>query len=188
MYDQKIYIFDSPDGTGKTEIAKELSRRIQVPYFKMTTEHENWRKGTFIDALRFDQTYLAQFLKQTRHSAIIDRAFPAEWVYSRVFGRMTDHDVLNKVDADFAELGARIIMPLRRDYTNTRDDEVVPREKYQAIHNMYLQFSSWTKCSVVQLYVDDFENKLSDEIHQIYQGLDDVDYFKCKRVSIRGKL
>ena len=64
---QQIYIFDSPDGTGKTEIGKELSRRINIPYFKMTTEHENWRKGTFKEALRFDQTYIVEFLKQTRY-------------------------------------------------------------------------------------------------------------------------
>ena len=172
---QQIYIFDSPDGTGKTEIAKELSRKINVPYFKMTTEHENWRKGTFKEALRFDQTYIVEFLKQTRYSAIIDRAYPAEWVYSNVFGRGTDYEVLKRVDEQFALLKATIIIPLRKDYSNSREDEVVPHEKLQTIHNMYNEFCDWTMCSTLRIYVDTYGNNLKREIDAIYSGLDLID-------------
>lgn len=170
MMRQRIYIFDSPDGTGKTEIAKGLSWRIDVPYFKMTTEHENWRKGTFKEALRFDQTYIAEFLRQTRYDAILDRAYPAEWVYSRVFKRDTDELVLHKVDKQFADLGTTIIIPLRQDYSSSRPDEVVPREKLRELHDAYLQFAQWTKCNVIKLYVDDFDNDLNKEIEAIYKG------------------
>ena len=169
---QHIYIFDSPDGTGKTEIAKELSRRICVPYFKMNSEHQNWRDRTFKEALRFDQTYLSQFLKQTRYSAIIDRAFPAEWVYSKVFNRETDDRVLLAVDKEFADMNATIIIPLRRSYKNSRPDEVVPEDRLQEIHDMYLKFCEWTRCSTIQVFVDDFDNNLNEEINSIYRGLD----------------
>lgn len=168
---QQIYIFDSPDGTGKTEIAKELSFRTNIPYFKMTTEHENWRKGKFKEALQFDQTYLVEFLKQTGYSAIIDRAYPAEWVYSKVFKRETDERVLLDVDQKFANLGATIIMPLKHDYSNSREDEVVPQEKLVELHSTYRDFSEWTNCGVVELYVDTFEFNLDKEIDAIFRAM-----------------
>lgn len=169
MTTQKIYIFDSPDGTGKTEISKELSRRIGIPYFKMTTEHENWRNGTFKEALRFDQTYIAEFLRQTHHSVIIDRAYPAEWVYSKVFNRETDDVVLERVDRIFSDLGAFIVIPVRDDYSNSREDEVVPREKLQEIHDTYKMFAEWTKCHVIELNVDKLQNDLNAEMDSIFQ-------------------
>lgn len=168
---QRIFIFDSPDGTGKTEIGKELASRISLPYFKMTTEHENWRRGTFKEALRFDQTYILEFLRQTGYGAVIDRAYPAEWVYSRVFKRQTDEVVLSRVDSGFAELGTTIIIPLRKDYSMNRVDEVVPNEKLPELHRAYLEFAQWTKCNVIKLYVDDFDNDLDREIGAIYKGM-----------------
>jgi len=164
---QKIYIFDSPDGTGKTEIGKCLSSVYGIPYFKVTTEHDNWRKGTFIDALRFDQTYISQFLEQTGQSVIIDRAYPAEWVYSQVFGRKTDDAVLKRVDTTFARLGTTIVIPLRHSYKGSRVDEVIPEDKLQLIHDTYLKFAEWTACNTIQLYVDDFDNNLAKELKQI---------------------
>lgn len=171
---QKVFIFDSPDGTGKTEIGKEMAKRAGIPYFKMTTEHENWRKGTFKEALRFDQTYIVEFLKQTRFSVVIDRAYPAEWVYSKVYKRKTDEEVLRKVDTEFAKLKATIIIPLRRDYTNSRPDEVVEKKYLPKLHDMYLEFVKWSKCDCIPLYVDDLQNDLNKEIAAIYRGLTEL--------------
>src|SRR3954464_5618431 len=87
-------IFDSPDGTGKTNIAQALAKELRVPYFRMGSQHDNWRARKFKEALEFDQTYISEFLSQTKHSVIIDRAYPSEWVYSRVYGRETNEEVL----------------------------------------------------------------------------------------------
>lgn len=165
-------MLDSPDGTGKTEIGRHLSKRLEIPYFKMTTEHENWRHRTFIDALRFDQTYISEFLKQTKHSAIIDRAYPAEWVYSRVFKRMTDDEVLKRVDSQFALMNAVIIIPMRKDYRNSREDEIIPKEKLQDIHDTYNLFCDWTQCRTMRIYVDTYENDLKREEWAFFTALD----------------
>ena len=84
-----VIIFEGPDGVGKTEIARALEKEIRIsslfpdepwktpiPYFRMGSQHENWRKGRFKDALEFDQTYISEFLAQTKFSVIIDRAYP----------------------------------------------------------------------------------------------------------------
>lgn len=165
--DRKIIIVDGPDGCGKTNIAQGLSLDLGIPYFKVKTEHENWRKGKFKEALQFDQTYISQFLKQVKVDVIIDRAYPAEWVYSQVFGRETDMECLDRVDAAFADLGAIILIPLRHDYSANRDDELVDKERLPSLHQKYLEFRRWTRCETVTIYVDSYGNELKSEIEAI---------------------
>lgn len=172
MTRQEIIIFDGPDGCGKTNIGQALSKHIGVPYFKMNTEHENWRKGKFKEALQFDQTYLAEFLKQVGCSVIIDRAYPAEWVYSQVFQRETDMETLRKVDDTFAVLDARIIIPVRRDYSTNREDELVGKEMLPILHKKYMEFRDWSNCSTHVLLVDDYQDNLRLELDAI------MDYLK----------
>lgn len=170
--DQKIVIFDSPDGTGKTNIARALSRELKIPYFRMDSQHDNWRTGRFKEALEFDQTYISSFLSQTKCDVIIDRAYPSEWVYSRVYGRSTNDDVLRKVDDEFARMGTYIVIPLRRDYSSSRADEVVTPDKLKPLHDRYVEFCEWTKCSTIQIYVDDFENDVDRELPLLLGELD----------------
>lgn len=161
---QNVIIFDGPDGCGKTEMGKELSKRLGIPYFRMPTQHENWRKGKFKEALEFDQTYISQFLKQTGHSVIIDRAYPAEWVYSRVFERETNKYILRQIDRTFAEMNTHIVIPIRDSYDGNIEDEVIPRNKYETIHEEYMRFVSWTECRAHIMNVDFFQNDLEREM------------------------
>jgi deoxyadenosine/deoxycytidine kinase len=164
---QEILLFEGPDGVGKTTIAKALAKEIGIPYFKMNSEHDNWRKGKFKEALEFDQTYLAQFLRQTGCSVIIDRAWPSEWVYSMVFKRETNFSVLSQLDREWSELGARIIIPWREDYTKNREDELVPKNKLKEIHDAYFDFMEWTNCDVVPVNVDYYKDDLKAELGYI---------------------
>lgn len=170
----RIFIFDSPDGTGKTNIAQGLSKVIGVPYFKFNREHDYWRKNQFKTALEFDQPYLLQFLQQTLTDVIIDRAYPAEWVYSQVFKRETNYDLIDEIDSAYAGLGAWIIMPLRADYSDNRDDEVVPNEKLDELHARYNTFADWTECNVIRIYVDSYGNDLKRELQALMGVLDSI--------------
>ena len=170
---QRIIVLEGPDGCGKTEIGKGLAKRIGVPYFKMNTEAQNWRKGKFKEALEFDQTYLVQFLKQTGYSAVIDRAWPSEWVYSRVFKRDTNPNVLFDVDRAFAGLGTRIIIPWREDYSRNRHDDLVPNSKLIELHEAYFDFMEWTACDTIPINVDFYENNLERELSYILQIMED---------------
>lgn len=165
--EQRVFIFDGPDGCGKTSIAQALGMKLDIPYFRMPTQHENWRRGSFVDALRFDQTYLVELLRQTGYELILDRAYPAEWVYSQVFGRETDTETLERVDDAMSDLGAYIVIPVRRDYSDVRRDELVPADLLPRIHEKYAEFASWTRCPTVTVYVDDFGNDLKREIDVI---------------------
>jgi thymidylate kinase len=164
---QKIVIFDGPDGCGKTNIAQGLSMDLKVPYFRVTTQERNWEGDRFMQSLRFAEPMIVEMVRQLKLDVIFDRSYPAEWVYSQAYRRETDMEVLERVDRAFAEMGANIVIPLRRDYKGSRKDEFVSEEMLPVLHEGYLAFTRWTKCSSVVIYVDDFKNDLKREIEMI---------------------
>lgn len=190
MNDNKTIIVEGPDNCGKTAIAKALAATLWQPYFRMSTQHENWRKGGFLNALRYDQTYLSSLLLQTGVSLVIDRAYPSEFVYSRVFERETDMETLRNVDLSCAGAGVTHLICVRRNYTFSHD-ELVPSAKLPDIHNAYVgyhkttkivgqqfvwdePFIQWTQCPCIVIYVDDFDNDVSLQVPLIAAELQHI--------------
>lgn len=169
---RKIVVFDSPDGTGKTQIAQALSMELKVPYFRMPTQHENWKKGKFKEALEHDQPMLLELIRQLKLDVVVDRAWPAEFVYSKVFKRETNPDVLRRIDDEFARLGAYVVIPVRHDYSKGKEDDLVRKETLPALHEAYMEFRRWTRCSTVTIYVDDYGNDLLKEVRALRDELD----------------
>lgn len=170
--DQKVIIFDSPDGTGKTNIAQGLSMDLKIPYFRVPTQETQWVERSFVHSLRYGEPMMLNMIKQLKMDIILDRAYPAEWVYSQVYGRETDMKVLERVDEEFAKLGAHIVVPLRRSYDKVRHDHLVAKEMLPKLHDKYLEFVQWTMCSTVVIYVDDFKNDLKTEVELIKSGIE----------------
>jgi hypothetical protein len=164
---QKIIILDSPDSCGKTNIGKELSSLTGIPYFKNSDEHKYFLKEPeyFIHAIRYVDTYFTSYLESSGASVILDRAWPSEWVYSQALGRKTDFGVLRELDTRHSHLGTNIVIPYRSDYSNVNDDYQQVNDNIRKIHDLYMDFSQWTKCKVLLMNVDD-EN-LSREIRDI---------------------
>lgn len=174
---QRIVVFCGPDMTGKTQIAKKFSSITGIPYFKASSEHTTYlnSKDRFVNQLRYADPRMTDFLGQTGYSAIFDRAWPCEFVYSSVFGRETDMKMLEEIDAAYAALGANIILTHRKSYEGIVDDidPKINSEFLQKIDAKYSEFMKWTKCKKLRLQVDD-EN-LSREINDIMIGIGGFD-------------
>lgn len=160
MKQQQLLILEGPDMVGKTEISKEVSKRWNVPRFKASNEHQSFlhEEGSFLNHLRYADPRVVDMLKQTGHSVIFDRAYPSEWVYSRVLGRKTDDKMLQFVDESFAALGTFIVICRRSTYEGIVDDVDPQRlntETIKKIDRTYLEFSRWTRCKTFMLNVDD---------------------------------
>jgi thymidylate kinase len=177
MKKQNIIIFEGPDGCGKSNIAAELSSQTSIPVFKNESEWEHFPKGSktdyFLNAIRFAHPHLLQYFKQTSTSVILDRAYPSELVYSRIFGRTTDHGALRHCDDLCAEMGAKIIVPHRSSYASVVDQfDFVDEEFLKKVHDGYMDFLSWTNCDTYLLNVDD-EN-LEREMDDITKFLGEI--------------
>lgn len=171
---QRVIIFEGPDRTGKTNIAQEVSRRISIPYFKNDAEVKNFLdpKDYYVNTLRYADPYFLSYLAQTQSSVIIDRHYPSEWVYSKVFNRKTDMKAMRRTDDFLAELGAKIVITWRSDYSNREDDQfpdVITEKKLQLIHDAYIEFRNWTKCESIWLNVDDedLDREVTDVINDL---------------------
>lgn len=146
---QRVIIFDGPDMCGKSNIARELSQRIGVPYFKASSEHETFlhRQSRFIDQLEHADPRVLDFLKQTGHSVIFDRAYPSEWVYSKLLDRPTNMPVLHELDRGYAAIGAKLIVCVRSSYAGITDD-IQPKFTQEVLEKqdaLYRQFAGgWT--------------------------------------------
>lgn len=155
---QHVIIFDGPDGCGKTNMAREVSSRLDVPYFKNQREFMFFEDdpGYFVRAMKYGDPYFCDYLRQTKASIILDRSYPSEWVYSQAFGRPTEMWAIRMVDELYADLRAKLIIPFRSDYSHVEDRfEAITKEKLETLHELYAQFCQWTKCDVIRFCVDD---------------------------------
>lgn len=173
-----IINFAGADRSGKTEIAKELSRRLGIPYFKNQNEIVNFKSDDsyFRNVLKYGAPLLLDFLKQTGSSAIFDRNYPCEWVYSQAMRRPTFPEILREVDNQYASIGAITIVCARKSYEGIVDDafpEDLSSKKLAEINQLYQDFCSWSNCKSFVLFVDD-EN-LDREISDIMKFLESSD-------------
>jgi len=156
---QRVIILDGPDGCGKTNIAKAIAKKYRAPYFKNECELPRFATDPdyFRNAMKYGDPYFASYLKQTGASVTLDRSFPSEYVYSLVFDRESDLNVLREVDLFYQAVGARIIIPYRSDYSMVDDQlDAITVEKLQQLHKVYTEdFVKWTACPVTLLCVDD---------------------------------
>lgn len=172
---QRIIIFEGPDGCGKTNIAAELSRRLNIPVFKNDQEWSHFGTQDAAEYFRLTAKYSYPFalslIRQTGLSVIFDRAHPSEWAYSRVFNRQRCDDLISRGDELCAELGAKIIIPLRSDYSKVYDEYGVQPAHLQALDGLYREYAnSVTKCPSLLLNVDDED--LDREVSEIMNFLE----------------
>jgi len=172
---QLVLICGGPDRCGKTNILRELERRLNVPYFKASGEHENFLQAQdrFINELRYADPRVADMLYQTGMSILIDRGYMCEWVYAQFFGRETDMHMLRAMDNAYKKLGVKILICTRKSFAGIQDDlnPKLDEIALQKISDLYANFVKWTKCSTYTLYVDD-ENldREVDEVIEFIQG------------------
>lgn len=168
---QKIVMLVGPDMCGKTTLSKEISHSLHIPRFKAADEHNNFlgEQDTFINHLKYSDFRMCDFLAQTGHNVIMDRAYPCEWVYSRYFNRKTDDKLLRKLDDKYAGLHAGIVVCTRKSFKGIVDnlDESIGENSLIELAGLYDEFANWTNCNVFKLYVDDGPSHIDTHVRQI---------------------
>jgi hypothetical protein len=155
-----------PDRVGKTTLVSHISRLLGIPMFKAPSEKEIFKNGGR-ESLAFDYT-LTHFLEQTKSRFVSDRGYPCEWVYSKVFNRKSDPLLIEKIDHRHALLDTRI-MYVYSSVEPFEEDDLVPKEKYWDVKQMYDNFCNYTKCKVTkvdtELMLKAFQNKDDNSMH-----------------------
>lgn len=169
MKQQTILHVIGPDRCAKTSIIRRLSKKLGIPSFKASDEHENFlgTQDKFLMHLRYSDVRMLDFIKQTCMSIIFDRSYCCELVYSEYFGRQTDCGIITKLDTEYAALGAKILFCTRRSFAGIEDDldKSIDALALIKISALYDQFVEWTQCGVMKVYVD--EEKKNDIVKRV---------------------
>lgn len=175
---QRLILFVGPDGTGKTNISKALSKDLGIPRFKHSLEwnaHDPTTDDYLLNLLKYGGPFLTDFLRQTGASGIFDRMYPCEYAYSTVFNRRTSLPVILYMHEQFSAMGAVIVKCFRQPYEDYSDEihkEFTTAEHLEALDENYENFFKtypWTP--VLRLDVTD--HNLDRQLGNIKEFLQD---------------
>lgn len=142
--------------SGKTTIAKELARRTNIKYFK--NENEKIANYDFSVALKYQATYIQDFLEQTGISAIFDRFWISEMVYSEIFNRPTFASLFNILDEQLYKMNG-VIICVEKDVDDflVDDSNIIKINQYKKIKALYRIYLLSLKTSVLFLNASNYK-------------------------------
>jgi len=166
-----LLIFEGPDCCGKTNIAKAVGERLNIPVYKSGREAEIFHdaEGQYL-SLKWANYEMIKLLETTKASVIFDRFFPSEWVYAQVFDRKTDLDLVKRYDTWWASLGGKIIWLDKHEMDG--EDELIPASKYNELRDLYFKYMSETKCDL--FYLNTTDRDLELQVERICQFLEET--------------
>ena len=159
---QDLIIFEGPDLCGKTNIAEGVSLRLGVPVYKSGREHDLFHdKDAQYLTLKYGNFEMIKILETTNASIMFDRFFPSEWVYSQIYNRTRDLDLVLEYDKYWASLGGKIVWLDKPEMDGK--DELIDSSKYNEIRQKYETYMSLTNCEVFHLDTSDrnFEKQVN---------------------------
>jgi thymidylate kinase len=169
----KIILFEGPDQSGKSTIAKALSTLIDIPYYKNSMERNQKRRGQTKLMTEFAVPYLFNFLEQVPSACIMDRNYPSEFCYGQVEERDIDLDQIRLLDDWFTEFfDSCIIVCYKTQYPDFHD-ETTPVHHLDALVQKYQEFVRWTHCPRV-LLLDTTSGDQEQQLKTILEFLDEV--------------
>jgi len=163
-----VLFVEGPDRCGKTHIAKALAEKYSLEYWRNDNVDDILRyagPGEFKKVLQYYYSQMPLFAKmlQNRGSGlVIDRCYITEWVYSNLFNRATDLDVIQGLEQQYMELGGVIIYCYKTDYMAFHD-EFVKEEQIKQIKDLYrIYFEEHAKMPI--LWLDTSHEDLTDQL------------------------
>jgi len=169
MNKQRIIIFEGHDMVGKTEIATELGKRLNIKKYKNNKEQSRWQDK--LVSLMYGMDEIVQLLEQVGFDIIIDRFHGSEFAYSKVFNRFTSKEKIADIDERLAKMDCLIVYCFKDSKAYLEDDQDIVRvDQYDKLKVAYEHFLTETKCEYIRLNTTD-EN-LDKQVKTIIAALE----------------
>lgn len=160
-----IILFEGPDNSGKSTIAKHLSELSGIPYYKNPRERALKANGEIGFVTRYAGVWFADFIQQIPVACILDRHYVSEWAYTLVEQRYREEEILRDIDMLFEKAGAFIIICTKANYDGYTD-ELTPNHHLSPLAEVYKQFADWSLNQRI-LYLDTTDQNLDDQCETI---------------------
>ena len=155
MKQQTIIIFEGIDMCGKSTIAKALSLKLEIPIFKMNLPKHFW---DFLIHQRYATEAITQMFEQTGQSAILDRSFLSDYMYSCLFNRPYDKATHVLTDERFAKMNALVVYCYKDEESfqeDTEDADFITMNDYKKMMIHYDLVLDETNCRHIRLNTSD---------------------------------
>ena len=171
MNKTNILIFEGVDGSGKSHISEAMSDIWDVPLFKASDDNvfgNPAKKDFFVNDLVYGETKLAEFIEQTSPLFLIrDRSFYSEFVYSTVFQRKTDAEVVFKLDEVYSgKFQTLVVICTKDNYDGLQDHEMIIKH-HPKIDSCYKELATSKLFSTPRFLLNTTSQNLYDQISKI---------------------
>jgi adenylate kinase family enzyme len=160
----QIIVFEGTDFSGKSTIAKELAKRLGIPYYKNSAERVQKVQGKTLEMSRIVAPIVIDLLRQMDAKVILDRFIASEFVYAYVDKRPYDIEMLRELDHQLALLDTTTIICYKSTYVGYVD-ESTPEDRLPAILERYKEYAVWSEIQNI-IFLDttdcDTDRQISD--------------------------
>lgn len=162
---------EGPDNVGKTHIAHALAKRYNLAYWKNDDNkvYQENNPGMFLSILRFHYSQfpkMSQLFESKCGGIVYDRNFISEWVYSSLFRRGTDEDLIRSLEEEYAHMRtAGIVYCYKTGYDYHKDDHINV-EQVDKIRDLY-QYYLNTRARMPVLRLDTTNEDIDSQLKTI---------------------
>lgn len=170
MSKQKIIILEGHDRSGKSHIAKALSKELAIPIYKAHRDKHWW--DPIINIHYFTEA-VTQFIEQTGISVILDRWMPSDYMYSTLFKRDISFNKIFELDARFAKMNALLVICFKNEdkyIVDTEDFEFVNPKMYTQMTELYTEYCKQSKIKNI-LFLNTSDENINSQIKTILNAL-----------------
>lgn len=162
---------EGPDNVGKTHIAHALASKYNLAYWKNDDNkvYQENNPGMFLSILRFHYSQfprMSQLFESKCGGIVFDRNFISEWVYSNLFRRGTDDDLICLLEEEYAKLHtAGIVYCYKTGYDYHKDDHINV-EQVDKIRDLY-QYYLNNRVKMPVLRLDTTNEDIDSQLEKI---------------------
>lgn len=153
---KSIVIFEGPDSTGKTSIAKAfVKKHPEFQYFKVKKEKQYVAKlkpKAIQEMHEHELRFFYEMASQIDFNVIMDRSYPSEYVYGKLFRKIDENFILQQ-DKKFGKLGVKIVILTKPDAMLS--DNLFNRKQLVQVKEGYIQFAKKTRCKLLVMDTSD---------------------------------
>jgi len=171
-----LIIMEGCDGTGKSSIGLALSKAINAPYLKYSNVTKDNIDKDILSKININSSiYGLSILNSLGNpNIVIDRQYPSEYAYGKVFRNATFQDI-GFIDNYLSEnFKKHLIIITEKSINIQKENDFVLCEHYDKLKEAYRDFAKRTSAKCIIL--DTTDQNLEKQLKIIRSRIDGITY------------
>lgn len=185
-------IFESPDKTGKTTLAKLIAEYLNIDYLKLNNinvvENTEIKNGISISTHSQLETVTQLSEKGVMKNVVLDRFHISENVYSALFGRTYDISYIRDIEDRLSKSNDTILIRCRTSVANLKEryaeERLIDSSQISYINMLYDKFYKYSKLPIINIDTDgSVEKAFADLVVKLNERGISPTHYREKRIT-----